>query len=983
LSIKYFHKLLLKNKFRFYTFVKNQILRLIIFILLFTILPVWSQNPFYQIIDKSDGLPANSVFDIYQDRQGFMWFATGKGICRYDGLAFKKFLNNSETSMAGSCISEDNFGRIWYVNFDGYLQYVENGVLKSLKQPTSLGYFKYGIINNELYVVQPNAILIYDLKTLKIKSKIKIETDEIQFSFSHDSKFYVIGKYLYEFSSKQDVKKHKLPEGFNHDIKIPMMDVWENQLVIFSKNSDLYYTFKNGNFEKNQMNISVDYNQNTSIIQNDAWICSTNGVTRYDLIAKTQENYFKNENISFVYKDRQQNYWISTLNKGVIFVEDFESTQIELKQKPVELDFSKEHLFIGSDKNLVYQLEFNTLKIEKIFETKNNHLVNQMYVDSMSGNLFFTSHKFQVLDEQKNLITSISLATKDIKRLDEKYFLYAATFISGIFCLDESLKSDFDSLYFKNVKNDTKDFKHAILIQNSNGKSTEFNPENQKMYFATNLGLFSVDLNGKVTRCDYNKTPLYLTKIRRYKDKIIGISNSGRFFEIDKNNSVTEHEFPKNISKEKFHKFYLYGIYCYLFSENGVFEYNFETQKVIKVLSHGNELEASSVVLRNNQLYFATSKGLVIRSRNQIAKQADPKMIIDEVFVNGKKRNTKTTIELEPRENDVSINFSTLSFKPNHSYPIFYKINDEGWKSIDEYTKNLKLFSLSSGQYNIKLAINFNNKIHDIQEIKFNIEKPFWFNNLFILSIVLIVFFLFHGFYQLRIQKIKRQNELLLEKNQLEKNLNLSTLKAIKSQMNPHFFYNALNTIQSFILSNDKKLALHYLSKFSSLTRKILEMSEKDLITVAEEIETMTLYLDLEKARFDQEFEYEITLKNIEDAYLIKIPSLLLQPYVENAVKHGLLHKKGDKKITIEFLKIENMLQISIEDNGIGREKSAALNAIKNKNHQSFATNAMQNKIELLNKNRNRKISIHIKDKLNQNLQSMGTIVEIIIPFTE
>ncbi len=102
-----------------------------------------------------------------------MWFATGKGICRYDGSVFKKFSNNIETSLAGSCLNEDAFGRIWYVNFDGYLQYVENGILKSLQQPTSLGYFRYGIIENELFVVQPNAVLTYDLKTLKIKSEKK------------------------------------------------------------------------------------------------------------------------------------------------------------------------------------------------------------------------------------------------------------------------------------------------------------------------------------------------------------------------------------------------------------------------------------------------------------------------------------------------------------------------------------------------------------------------------------------------------------------------------------------------------------------------------------------------------------------------------------------------------------------------------------------------------------------------------------------
>ena len=209
-----------------------------------------------------------------------------------------------------------------------------------------------------------------------------------------------------------------------------------------------------------------------------------------------------------------------------------------------------------------------------------------------------------------------------------------------------------------------------------------------------------------------------------------------------------------------------------------------------------------------------------------------------------------------------------------------------------------------------------------------------------------------------------------------------SALKAIKSQMNPHFFYNALNTIQSYILANDKKQAVNYLSKFSQLTRTILEMSEKENISLAEEIKTMNLYLEIEKARFDEDFEYEIITDKTLDLELIKIPSMLLQPYVENAVKHGLLHKKGSKTLKIIFEKKQSMLHIEINDNGIGRQKSSELNAIKNKNHNSFATEAMQNRIELLNKNKIEKITINYIDKLNPNQQSTGTNVVIEIPIS-
>jgi LytS/YehU family sensor histidine kinase len=156
-------------------------------------------------------------------------------------------------------------------------------------------------------------------------------------------------------------------------------------------------------------------------------------------------------------------------------------------------------------------------------------------------------------------------------------------------------------------------------------------------------------------------------------------------------------------------------------------------------------------------------------------------------------------------------------------------------------------------------------------------------------------------------------------------------------------------------------------------------MTEKEFISISEEITTMSLYLDIEKARFDEDFEYEINTDNISDLDY-KIPSMLLQPYIENAVKHGLLHKNGMKKLAIVFSRNNDKIRIEIDDNGIGRQKSSELNAIKNKHHNSFATNAMQNRIALLNKNKTNKITIDFIDKLNQSKQSLGTKVVIEIP---
>jgi tetratricopeptide (TPR) repeat protein len=310
----------------------------------------------------------------------------------------------------------------------------------------------------------------------------------------------------------------------------------------------------------------------------------------------------------------------------------------------------------------------------------------------------------------------------------------------------------------------------------------------------------------------------------------------------------------------------------------------------------------------------------------------------------------------------------------------FIALND----SINGIEKQKTITEINTKYETEKKEIQIKSLQKDKKIAALNTEKQRNFLLILILFFVLsltTIYILFNRF------KIKKQNDYLkiklieTEKTLLaEKKASQSELKAFKSQMNPHFFYNALNTIQSYILSNDKKLAINYLSKFSSLTRSILEMTERETIPISDEIKTLELYLDIEKARFNEDFEFEIKTENIDDIELTKIPSMFLQPYVENAIKHGLLHKEGLKKLNIDFKIKNNALFISIDDNGIGREKSGALNAIKNKNHQSFATDAMEKRIDILNKTREKPIKLYYIDKKNNLQIGTGTIVNIEIP---
>jgi hypothetical protein len=218
--------------------------------------------------------------------------------------------------------------------------------------------------------------------------------------------------------------------------------------------------------------------------------------------------------------------------------------------------------------------------------------------------------------------------------------------------------------------------------------------------------------------------------------------------------------------------------------------------------------------------------------------------------------------------------------------------------------------------------------------------------------------------------------ELKIKQQQTELESRESELKAIKAQMNPHFIFNALNSIQEMFFIGDKRLANEHLGKFSQLTREILKASGKQFISLSEEMEMLTKYLELEGLRFEKDFSFSIQSNNDEVSDDILLPPMLLQPYIENAIRHGLLHQKGEKTIAVHFNFDENkkLLTCVIQDNGIGRNASTEINKNRKQLHESFSTSANEKRLELLNQNRDEKIGVWYEDLIP------GTKVIVTIP---
>ena len=183
-------------------------------------------------------------------------------------------------------------------------------------------------------------------------------------------------------------------------------------------------------------------------------------------------------------------------------------------------------------------------------------------------------------------------------------------------------------------------------------------------------------------------------------------------------------------------------------------------------------------------------------------------------------------------------------------------------------------------------------------------------------------------------------------------------MQALRAQMNPHFIFNSLNSINMFILENNRLAASEYLSKFSKLIRLILQNSQEALIPLGRELEALQLYLELESLRFDNKFEYKITLADELDATILKVPPLIIQPYAENAIWHGLMHKREKGHLEIELYADNKTLFYKITDDGIGRKKAEELKRGSASIHKSMGMSITTDRLAMLNQQNETSISI-------------------------
>lgn len=387
-----------------------------------------------------------------------------------------------------------------------------------------------------------------------------------------------------------------------------------------------------------------------------------------------------------------------------------------------------------------------------------------------------------------------------------------------------------------------------------------------------------------------------------------------------------------------------------------------------------------------NILFVSTSRGMCLFEPDKVETAAST----SSTFITGLLVSDQSVLlpdsgilALSYQKNDLRIEFTGIDFINGPSNRYSYSMELDGqpkkWRAagIDNFASFL---NLPPGRYAFFVRSANSDGVWSNQEaaLHFVIYPPWWQTWTFRVSVLSALFAFAWWLYNRQIRLVESREK---EKAQVRQRLADLEMKALRSQMNPHFVFNALNSVQNFILKNDTREASRYLTKFARLMRLILENSESPMVPLAREIELLRYYTELESLRFNHRFSFDFEINITEDTETISIPGMLIQPHIENAIWHGLMHKTGPGRLWVRFYRTsENRLICEIEDDGVGRARAAVIEKDRPKNHRSTGLANIQHRLELLNGQMANDIRLDIQDLYNENGEACGTKVVVRMP---
>ncbi len=950
---------------------------LAIYFLIFTN-PISAQVYLFEQIGLEDGLPNNRINDMIEDSRGFIWLATdGGGLIRFDGYEFKTFSQNAENSdLLAYSLKEDGEGNIW-IGLEKALLKFNGKTFKRINLPSNFKLKKMSVFDDgRLIISTQNGDLFQfkkEWKSLNYSNSEVFDFDVFQnkIAFSNAEGLFVSSEISSQLIDTLSVKKVRF-------IKDEIFALGDNDLIVYSGKGELKRKVKakfQDLFRNGKEFVGLDSERNL-LVGNGSYF------RRIGL-----ENGLPELEYRGVYQDSYGVIWLYG-NKGLVKLESLAVQVFEDFNGTTNNQINSVH--IGEEGKVYAGFSQGILSIDSLGSKLSN---------SQNGYPYGLTLAIEEYDEALWFGTEAGLIKK-VGGDFEKIALPGSPFGAYIFSMKSALSklwissgSDLFSYSESGFKNITKTagLPPASIYSISKGQA------DNSLWCATYTQGFFRLFDGK---WDLLKSlhGIQLDSLRFScfvavsKDEIWAASLTEGLFHLSKKGfekiSLKDLAYAEISSLELDENGNVWAG-----SNKGVLKINSEKQ-VINLSElmgfKGRPNAVQAITLKENKLVAATSGGIqFLDLKRYLEPRKDPKIAIIGVKMFLSDSNyfseyaqdslpyslVPSNLILPHNLNFLSFNLAGLSAFEQNKLQYRYRLNGESnnWTFAND-RREAVYSNIKPGSYVFEAQVKRLDEEWNGDSLKysFKILTPVWERWWFIVLAIVLVLSATILLVKTRFQR--KQKRLELENSLLD-----MERKALRLQMNPHFIFNALDSISSFIFKKDPEKAVRYLNNFAKLMRLTLESSMEHLHPVETEVSILKNYLELEKLRFQGKFDYSIDLDEEID-YDIGIPPMLIQPHVENAILHGLKPMKSEGELDLRFIldDDEDLLIIEIEDNGVGRKRAKELN--RKKDHRSMATQINKDRLKLLKMNKNDKIDIEIIDKLDENENSLGTKVVIKLP---
>lgn len=969
-------------------------------VLMLSVSQAWSQQPGFRNYSTPAGLPSSETYMVKQDQKGFIWVATDGGVVRYDGNQFEVYDQQDgllDPSVFG--MFEDHTGRIWFYSYSNQLFYFEDDQFVSHPaNPTLQKDLRLGLTIS-LQVDQDGVawmgtshlglVKVYpDGKTEFYDNRDPVDKGKRWFHVRVGAERQALfGRYPLELQTNSAIGAGMSVEDasgntFRFDDLILEFSGWRTPSGLHLKDgrmligigSDLYEMGESGSMKIHHLNQSMTASLFEDRNQHVFAGFFRGGVRRYrnGRLDSEYDQFLDGLSVTSVCQDSEGGYWFTTIERGVFYAPSLDFTSVftfdEIPSPVMGLGVAEDAIYAGLRNGALIKLPRSAEG--PIVQSKAN--VDEVF-------------RFLKLEEGPLCVVSSTGVYQQQSDDDWPLLLKASTAwnANGKVFFAKSQGGHFYDPVTQEISTflEKTDFDAKTLVMEPNGT----------IWVGTINGLMRVTKEGG--KYFLPTVPLFRKRVRDLHyiaaDSSLLICTIGgglvRLWPEKEEWEVLNEDnalITNNINRLVIDAQNTY----WLATNQGIIRINYWQDDSVNLVHYNNlngliSNEINDLVVDGNLVWVASDGGLMRFNRDlPVRNSILPRVHINQLIINGHDTAIKSEYDLKYNQNDISFAFSGLAYKNARQIPYRYRLKglEDNWTQT--YSREAHYVALPAGNYSFEVQAQNNDGLWGAveQPIQINLSPAFWTTFWFIALVGLTGVLVIYATFYFRFRNLKIRSQLILQSNESEQ-------KALRAQMTPHFLFNALNSIQYLIIQNDKRQAANNVSNLADLMRRILRNSQESFVSLTEELETIRLYLDLESLRFKGKFVYRIVVDDSIDQENVLVPTMLVQPYVENAIWHGIMKKeKAEGQVEIKIVKQGDYVLCSVSDDGVGRERAKSIENTHVKNNKDSRGMAIsKERIRLLNQQLKRPMEIRIVDLRDDRGEAAGTRIELLIPISE